>query len=284
MTSKKRVLVVGGTGYLGQHVLQGFSQIEWKGITSTSRFDLAFTHHSNPPPQALLDAHLLPFQVDLKTGHGFQAISQTFGRPDVVINCAALSVPRACEMDPAAAMSVNVPSSLVNWLSSFEESSSLLIHLSTDQVYEGVKSFYKEDDETAPVNVYGKSKVAAEQFISEKCSNFAILRSSIIFGPQTISPVPKSLPIQWIDGVLSKGKTSEFFHDEFRCPVYVKDVVAVILALSKRWIYGMKFLTFMLSYLLNRQNLWTYKMFLWCFYFLFPLGLLLMSPWLWYVW
>lgn len=54
-------------------------------------------------------------------------------QPDVVINCAALSVPRACEMDPAAAMSVNVPSSLVNWLLSLEESNSLLIQLSTDQ-------------------------------------------------------------------------------------------------------------------------------------------------------
>lgn len=63
-------------------------------------------------------------------------------------------------------------------------------------VYEGVKSFYKEDDEAVPVNVYGKSKIAAEKFIYEKWSNFAILRSSIIFGPQTISPVPKSLPIQ----------------------------------------------------------------------------------------
>ncbi|KAH0980321.1 hypothetical protein GBA52_007498 [Prunus armeniaca] len=233
MMRKKRVLVVGGTGYLGQHVLQGFSEIQ-----ATTPCDLALTHHSNPPPPALLTTfpHLLPFHVDLKTGQGFQAISQTFGPPDVVINCAALSIPRACEMDPAAAMSVNVPSSLVNWLLSLEESNSLLIHLSTDQVYEGVKSFYKEDDETVPVNVYGKSKVAAEQFISEKCSNFAILRSSIIFGPQTVSPVPKSLPIQWIDGVLSKGNTSEFFHDEFRCPVYVKDVVAAILALSKRWI------------------------------------------------
>lgn len=65
-----------------------------------------------------------------------------------------------------------------------------------NSVYEGVKSFYKEEDETVPVNVYGKSKVAAEQFISKNWSNFAILRSSIIFGPQTISPVPKSLPIQ----------------------------------------------------------------------------------------
>lgn len=63
-------------------------------------------------------------------------------------------------------------------------------------VYEGVKSFYKEDDETVPVNMYGKSKVAAEKFIYEKYSNFAILRSSIIYGPQTISPVAKSLPIQ----------------------------------------------------------------------------------------
>lgn len=59
-----------------------------------------------------------------------------------------------------------------------------------------MKSFYKEEDETVPVNVYGKSKVAAEKYIAEKCSNFAILRSSIIFGPQTLSPVPKSLPIQ----------------------------------------------------------------------------------------
>ncbi|XP_059458889.1 uncharacterized protein LOC132188452 [Corylus avellana] len=227
----KRVLIVGGTGYLGQHLLQGFSEIQG------TPYDLAFTYHSKLP-QALLDAipHLLAFHVDLRTGQGFEAISQTFGQPDVVVNCAALSVPRACEMDPTATMSINVPSSLVNWLSNFEESSTLLIHLSTDQVYEGVKSFYKEEDETVPVNVYGKSKVAAEQLVSEKCLNFAILRSSIIFGPQTISPVPRSLPIQWMDGVLSKGEKGDFFHDEFRCPVYVKDVVSIILALTSRWV------------------------------------------------
>ncbi|CAL5020331.1 unnamed protein product [Urochloa decumbens] len=131
-------------------------------------------------------------------------------------------------MDPAAAMATNVPSSLVNWLLSFGNEDSLLIHLSTDQVYEGVKSFYKEEDETLPVNMYGKSKVAAEKFIVEKCSNYAILRSSIIYGPQTISPVAKSLPIQ--------GQHVEFFNDEFRCPVYVKDMVAVILSLAKKWL------------------------------------------------
>ncbi|KAM7476388.1 hypothetical protein LguiB_023631 [Lonicera macranthoides] len=247
MSEKKKVVVVGGTGYLGQHLLQCFSDEIRQA--NPCNYEIAFTHHSNLPPKTLLNSipHSFAFPVDLRSGHGFHAISQTFGQPHVVVNCAALSVPRACEMDPTAAMSINVPSALVKWLSSFSESSTLLIHLSTDQVYEGIKSFYKEEDETVPVNVYGKSKVAAEQFISADYPNFAILRSSIIFGPQTVSPVPKSLPIQWIDSVLSKGDKVDFFHDEFRCPVYVKDVVAIIQTLCNRWISDRKKMQLLLN-------------------------------------
>lgn len=47
--------------------------------------------------------------------------------------------------------------------------------------------------------------------------------------------------IQWIDATLSKGNEVEFFHDEFRCPVYVKDVVNVIITLIKTWISGTDF-------------------------------------------
>ncbi|KAL0538500.1 hypothetical protein IC582_027521 [Cucumis melo] len=228
---KKKVLVVGGTGYLGQHLLSGLSEID--GVP----YDIAFTYHSFAP-EDLLGAlpHLLAFQVDLKSGQGFDTVAENFGQPDIVVNCAAISVPRACEIDPVSAFSVNVPTALGTWLLSFEGRNTLFIHLSTDQVYEGVKSFYNEENETIPVNVYGKSKLAAEQYVSEKFSNFAILRSSIIFGPQTISPVPKSLPVQWIDATLSEGREVEFFHDEFRCPVYVKDVVNVIITLIKTWI------------------------------------------------
>lgn len=84
-------------------------------------------------------------------------------------------------------------------------------------VYEGTKSFYKEEDETLPVNVYGKSKVEAEHYISAHCQNYAILRSSIIYGPQTISPVPKSLPIQ-VNIVLRKHKESNC---EYRSISYI---------------------------------------------------------------
>jgi len=43
---------------------------------------------------------------------------------------------------------------------------------------------------------------------------------------------------QWIDGTLAKGEEVQFFHDEFRCPIYVKDLVAIILALTSQWISG----------------------------------------------
>ncbi|KAJ1392608.1 RmlD-like substrate binding domain [Sesbania bispinosa] len=231
---KKKILIVGGTGYLGQHLLQAFADSTSDG----NAFTLAFTHYSAEPSRHLLYAFpsALLFQLDLRSGNGFDVISSVLGQPDVVINCAAISVPRACENDPDTAHAINVPSSLVKWLQSFQQSSTLLIHLSTDQVYEGVKSFYKEEDIAVPVNVYGKTKVEAEKLISENCPNYAILRSSIIYGPQTVAPVPKSLPIQWIDGTLAKREKVEFFHDEFRCPIYVKDLVAIILALTNQWI------------------------------------------------
>ncbi|KAK8956923.1 hypothetical protein KSP39_PZI000011 [Platanthera zijinensis] len=231
---KKRILVVGGSGFLGQHLLHELDTACGK----MPPYDVAFAHHRPVPPPELLGSLSLNSRTesDLRSGECFEVISEGEGVPHVIINCAAVSIPRACEVDPAAAMDINVPTSLIDWLSSFRDDSILLIHLSTDQVYEGLKSFYKEEDETAPVNMYGKSKVAAEKFISENCSNFVILRCSIIYGPQTISPVTKSLPIQWINSVLSCGKEVEFFHDEFRCPVYVKDVVSVISTLTKKWL------------------------------------------------
>lgn len=55
---------------------------------------------------------------------------------------------------------------------------------------------------------------------------------------------PPIIVMQWIDSVLSRGDKAEFFHDEFRCPVYVKDVVTIIQALTSRWISGNKSLAF----------------------------------------
>lgn len=50
--------------------------------------------------------------------------------------------------------------------------------------------------------------------------------------------------VQWMDSVLAKGEAMNFFHDEFRCPIFVKDLVAVIQMLTNQWISGSSFLSF----------------------------------------
>jgi nucleoside-diphosphate-sugar epimerase len=71
---RKRVLVVGGSGYLGQHLLAASS--------AADRLDVAFTHHSPAPPQPLLDAlpSVRAFRADLRSGDGLEAISASFGQ------------------------------------------------------------------------------------------------------------------------------------------------------------------------------------------------------------
>ncbi|KAG9144924.1 hypothetical protein Leryth_026354 [Lithospermum erythrorhizon] len=44
------------------------------------------------------------------------------------------------------------------------------------------------------------------------------------------------LIMQWIDGVLAKEEYANFFHDEYRCPVYIKDLVTIIVKITNKWI------------------------------------------------
>ncbi|XP_024377112.1 uncharacterized protein [Physcomitrium patens] len=233
---KKVILLVGGSGYLGLHLLEDLA-------SPTCDCTLAYTYNSHPAPAELVDKlpNVLAFHLDLRSGEGLQEISKSLGTPDVLINCAAISVPRACEQEPEAAKAINVPTVLVQWLNDLGAAQPpFLIHLSTDQVYKGDKSFYEEKDETKPVNTYGETKVMAEKYIQSNYDHYAILRSSIIYGPQPFIPLPKTLPLQWIDGVLSSGSGADFFEDEYRCPVYVKDVVQAIKLLMEKHFCGMR--------------------------------------------
>jgi dTDP-4-dehydrorhamnose reductase len=64
------------------------------------------------------------------------------------------------------------------------------------------------------------SRTGAQRRWPEHC----ILRSSIIYGPQCPTPVPRTLFLQFIDHALVEGATTTFFDDEFRCPVWVDDI------------------------------------------------------------
>ncbi|WIY54226.1 dTDP-4-dehydrorhamnose reductase [Devosia sp. YIM 151766] len=101
-------------------------------------------------------------------------------RPDVIVNAAAWTAVDNAETDAARAHRVN--SEAVRELAA--AGADWLISYSTDYVFDGRKaSAYRENDATAPLNIYGLSKLAGELAIAERGGNAVIFRTSWVHAP-----------------------------------------------------------------------------------------------------
>lgn len=216
------VLVTGGTGYAGQFIVQSLAQ---RG------FEVSYTYTNPSQPSSLaIDGRTCPgFQVNFANGDGLSALFATHPPFDVVINTAAWSQPVACEKDEAGAHKVNVPSELVARLEK-QTPAPLLIHISTDHVYEGLRPMWDETDPLEPVNAYGRSKVAADNYVLANYPRKSIiLRPSMIIGPAPpLLPVNRGLFLQWLEGQLTKGERTNLFTNEYRTPTAIFDLVAAV--------------------------------------------------------
>jgi len=103
-------------------------------------------------------------------------------RPDVVINCAAYTRVDECETEQEKAFAVNA-AGVKNIALACRDSASLLVHISTDYVFDGTRREpYREDDETHSLSVYGQSKLAGENFVRDILKRYVIIRSLWLYG------------------------------------------------------------------------------------------------------
>ena len=103
-------------------------------------------------------------------------------QPQIVINAAAYTAVDAAESDQAMAFQINAVAPRVMAEES-ERLGAALIHYSTDYVFDGDKQgAWMEDDATAPLSVYGHSKLAGEQAITDVGGTHLILRTSWVYG------------------------------------------------------------------------------------------------------
>jgi len=105
-------------------------------------------------------------------------------QPQIVINAAAYTAVDAAESDQTMAFQINAVAPRVMAEES-ERLGAALIHYSTDYVFDGGKQgAWMEDDATAPLSVYGHSKLAGEQAITDVGGTHLILRTSWVYGLQ----------------------------------------------------------------------------------------------------
>lgn len=108
-------------------------------------------------------------------------------RPDWVVNAAAYTAVDKAESEPAAAMRVNAEA-LATIGDSARRSGARVLHYSTDYVFPGdAQRPWREDDATAPLGVYGRSKLAGEQALRDSGAAHLILRTAWVYGPRGIN-------------------------------------------------------------------------------------------------
>jgi dTDP-4-dehydrorhamnose reductase len=102
--------------------------------------------------------------------------------PDVVVNTSAFHHVEKCEADPEKAFAVNGLGAR-NLALVGRDVGSVLIHVSTDYVFDGAKKLpYVEGDTPVPLNAYGCTKLAGEHFIRAIADKYFIVRTSALYG------------------------------------------------------------------------------------------------------
>ncbi len=120
-------------------------------------------------------------RADFANPEGLRAVVREL-RPDLVVNAAAYTAVDNAEKEPDLATAVNgvAPGVLAEEAG---RAGAALVHYSTDYVFDGEKAApYIEEDEAAPINVYGESKLAGEEAVTNSGAPHLVLRTSWVYG------------------------------------------------------------------------------------------------------
>ncbi|MCF2554485.1 dTDP-4-dehydrorhamnose reductase [Faecalicatena contorta] len=152
-------------------------------------------------------------------------------RPDVIINCAAVTDPEQCEKDPEHAYRVNALGAR-NLSIVARKVGAKIVQFSTDDVFDGLsKRPYTEFDDTNPKTVYGRSKRAGENYVKEFTGKHFIIRSNWVYGKGN----------NFVEKVLKAAedkKPLSVASDQFGSPTSANDLAKLVLHLIHTNEYG----------------------------------------------
>ncbi|MCX6124187.1 MAG: dTDP-4-dehydrorhamnose reductase [Proteobacteria bacterium] len=159
-----KILVLGAAGQVGRSIWSLTSQ--WKNIYFSERAPKA------PSPSIIA--------CDLSSPEALRSLIFDV-KPHIIINCAAYTAVDSAEKEPILAFAMN-ETAVAIMAKAAQILGSILIHYSTDYVFDGKGTRpYLESDPTAPVNVYGASKLAGEDAALKYCQQTYILRTQWVY-------------------------------------------------------------------------------------------------------
>ena len=202
-----KVFVTGAAGLIGSHLAQRFAADH--DVLALTRKDLDI---SDPPA--------VRSRVAAE-------------RPSLLVNCAVVQVDEA-EQDPAKAAAVNVQGARF-LAEAAAQSGAEIIQFSTQYAFDGEtigRAPYTIKDQPRPVNIYGKTKVAAEEAVRAACARSYIIRTSWVYGSG------KNSFLCTVHNDLGSGRRVRAIDDVWSSTTYVGDLIDRCLEILKLRHYG----------------------------------------------
>ncbi len=184
-----RAIITGAAGLIGNYLVNTASR--WASgwdVQGLSRAELELTDRPN------LEARIRAL------------------KPDLLIHCAALSRTKACEQDPQQARRINVE--VTEHLAQLSQDIPF-IFLSSGEVFDGRTGWYGETDEPNPINVYGQTKLEAEQAVLQNPRHTVV---RIVLTAGTSERGNRSF-VEDMCRAAKDGQDVTLYADEFRCPL-----------------------------------------------------------------
>lgn len=160
-------------------------------------------------------------------------------KPAVIVNTAAMHHVEQCEQEPLKAYAANALGAR-NLALVAGELGAVLIHVSTDYVFDGSKKRpYLEGDAAAPLNVYGSTKLAGEAFVRVTAEKHFILRTSALYGE---NPCRGKGGRNFVELMLKLARERDelrVVNDEIITPTSTVELARQIVALSRSDGFGL---------------------------------------------
>lgn len=157
--------------------------------------------------------------------------------PEVVIHAGAYTNVDGAEREPARAMAINADGT-ARVARAAQEAGARLIYISTDYVFDGRKQHpYEEADPPAPLNAYGRSKLAGEEQALAACNRTLVIRTAWLYGREGQNFVKTILALADERPVL------RVVADQQGCPTSAEDLAQAVLLLLQRDAQGLLHVT-----------------------------------------